>query len=138
MKVSGFVLRTLFRHERDISTMSTTITDLQEVVRKQGEAIAIEQQESAEVKVILEDQAATIAELEEKLAGIEGAEEAVQAEIEKLKTNTQEIGAIISGEAPTDPNAPRPDNTLPGPQPHPDQSLPGAQPKPEQLPAKKA
>ena len=118
--------------------MSQTITDLQEVVRKQGEAIAIEQQESAEVKVILEDQAATIAELEEKLAGIEGAEEAVQAEIEKLKTNTQEIGAIISGEAPTDPNAPRPDNTLPGPQPHPDQSLPGAQPKPEQLPAKKA
>lgn len=120
-----WIARTLVRHEKELNRMSQTITDLQEVVRKQGEAIALEQQESAEVKVILEDQAATIAELEEKLAGIEGAEDAVQAEIEKLKQNTAQIGEIISAAPtePTDPNAPRPDQGLPG-APKPDQSLP--------------
>jgi len=139
-----FVYKSLFRHERQIQAMSQAITDLQEVVAKQGELIAAEQAQGDQIEAIVADQAEAIAALEAQIAALGPAGEALNAEVAKIKSHNEQIEGIVTTETgvnptpPTDPNAPRPDNSLPGPQPGIDNTLPGdLKPKPEQLPAAK-
>lgn len=111
--------------------MSQTITDLQEVVKKQGELIASEHEE---VQGILEEQAEAIKALEEQLANIGVADAAVKEQIALIEGHNEAISNIVTAEVeptpPVDPNAPVIDNSLPGQQPVVDNTLPGDLTKP--------